>query len=248
MERRKAQINNDFYETLNEAWIQAHDHPVALLRAENALRTPWIIQLLKKKLPSECTILDLGCGAGFLTNVLAQEGFRVTGIDLSASSLKVARSKDLSHSVEYIQADVNQVPFPNESFEAVSALDLLEHVDSPEQVVREAARLLKPDGLFFFHTFNRSFLSWLTVIKGVEWFVSNTPKHMHVYSLFITPNELKEMCEKQDLEIGEIIGVRPDFKHGAFWKMLLTGAVSDKFRFVFTPSQSTGYLGYARKK
>lgn len=247
MERKRVEINNDFYETLNEDWLKAEDHPVALLRAENALRTPWIIQLLKKQFAPACTFLDLGCGGGFLTNALAQEGFQVSGIDLSASSLAIARSADASRSVKYIQANVNQIPFPDGVFDAVSALDLLEHVDHPEQVIQEATRALKPGGLFFFHTFNRNFLSWLVVIKGVEWFVSNTPKHMHVYRFFITPSELREMCDKQGLSVEEIIGVRPDFKHGAFWKMVLTGAVSDKFRFIFTPSQRTGYLGYAQK-
>jgi 2-polyprenyl-6-hydroxyphenyl methylase/3-demethylubiquinone-9 3-methyltransferase len=248
MERRKDKINNDFYETLNDEWVHAHDHPVALLRAENALRTPWIIELLRKKLNPGCKLLDLGCGAGFLTNVLAQEGYQVTGVDISASSLNVARNEDATQGVDYLQGDVHELPFADESFDAVSALDLLEHVGEPKQVIKEAARVLKPGGLFFFHTFNRNFLSWLTVIKGVEWFVSNAPKHMHVYSLFITPAELREMCASHGLIVEEITGVRPDYKHKAFWQMLLTGAVSDKFRFVFTPSQSTGYLGYARKK
>ena len=64
-----------------------------------------------------------------------------------------------------------------------------------KKIIQEAGRLLKPGGLFFFHMFNRNFLSWLIVIKGVEWCVPNTPKNMHLYSHFIKPYELKEWCD-----------------------------------------------------
>jgi len=157
-------INNSFYDTLGEDWNEAYAHPVALLRAENRLRNPWIASQL---LPAS-KVLDMGCGAGFLTNYLARLGHEVSGVDLSEQSLKVAQEKDFTRLVKYQVGDVAKLAFPDESFDVVTAMDLLEHVESPFKVISEASRLLKPGGLFFFHTFNRNFWSWLIVIKGVE--------------------------------------------------------------------------------
>ena len=135
-------INNDFYETLGDKWLTASDHPIALLRAENRLRNPWIAS----KLPSSSKVLDMGCGAGFLTQELANLGHEVTGVDLSEQSLKIARKLDSKST--YIKADVTKVPLESGSFDAVCAMDLLEHVENPKAVVQEASRLLKPEDYF----------------------------------------------------------------------------------------------------
>ena len=84
-------INNQFYDELGNDWIDRIDHPVALLRAENALRAPWIAEEIKYRIEKPAKILDVGCGAGFLTNHLAQQQHQVTGIDLSESSLEIAK-------------------------------------------------------------------------------------------------------------------------------------------------------------
>jgi 2-polyprenyl-6-hydroxyphenyl methylase/3-demethylubiquinone-9 3-methyltransferase len=238
MERK---INNAFYEELKEGWYEESSHPIALLRSENALRNPWIAS----KISAPSKILDMGCGGGFLTHFLSQKGHETYGVDLSPSSLEIARKKDPK--THYLCADVTKLPFEDKSFDVVSAMDLLEHVEDPRKVIAEASRLLRPQGLFFFHTFNRNFFSYLLVIKGVEWIVKNTPKNMHVYPLFIKPVELQQMCEEFQLEVEEFKGVRPKFKKKAFWKMIVTREVPSDFEFEFTPSLSTGYSGMARK-
>lgn len=126
-------------------------------------------------------------------------------------------------------------------------MDLLEHVENPQALVREASRLLRPGGLFFFHTFNRTALSWLLVIKGVEWCVKNTPPHMHVLRMFIKPRELEAMCKDVGLRFQEVRGLNVKFKSKAFWKMVLTRSVPDDLKFVFTDSLSMGYCGVATK-
>jgi len=236
-------INNEFYHDLGERWQTAMDHPIALLRAENRVRNPWIASVL----PSSAKVLDMGCGAGFLTHDLAKLGHEVVGIDLSEESLKVAQKLDETGDVNYIQADASAVPFCDASFDAICAMDLLEHVENPKTIVQEASRLLKPEGFFFFHTFNRNILSWLVVIKGVEWCVKNTPPDMHVLRLFIKPAELQKICENTGLHIQEMRGLNVKFASKAFWQMILTRKVSKELEFVFTPSLSVGYLGLARK-
>lgn len=234
-------INNEFYETLNEAWYTASNHPVALLRAENRVRNPWILSRL-----SPCShVLDMGCGAGFLANSLSLAGHVVTGVDLSPTSLAMARKHDATKSVQYLCHDVNALPFPEQSFDVVCAMDLLEHIENPQVVISEARRLLKPGGLFFFHTFNRNWLTFLIVIKGVEWCVKNTPPCMHVYKLFIKPKEMKKLCAGFTIEEMKGFNVKVS---SPFWKMVWQRTVPDDLEFTFTNSLKVGYCGFAKKE
>lgn len=240
---KKNRVNNQFYDDLGKLWHTGNHHPIALLRAENALRNPWIATLL----PSHpVTILDIGCGGGLLSNLLAQKGHQVTGVDLSTKSLQIAQHADCTRSVCYIAAPAETLPFADHSFDVVCAMDLLEHVDDPTRVIAEASRVLKTGGRFFFHTFNRTWLSWLVVIKGVEWCVRDTPPYMHRYGYFLTPTEVTKMCSSHHMHVKNILGVVPEINK-AFWKMILTREVTNDFKFRFTPSLKTGYSGYCIK-
>jgi 2-polyprenyl-6-hydroxyphenyl methylase/3-demethylubiquinone-9 3-methyltransferase len=126
-------------------------------------------------------------------------------------------------------------------------MDLLEHLDSPERAIAEASRVLVPEGLFFFHTFNRNFLSWLVIIVGVETFVRNAPEHMHVLHLFLKPEQVRAICTEHGLEEPALVGVRPRLTL-PFWRMLITGRVARDFKFRFTRSTRLAYTGVARKR
>lgn len=236
-------INNEFYEELAESWYTAFDHPIALLRAENAVRVPWIIEEIGKNK----TVLDIGCGAGILTNALSKEGHKVHGIDLSPSSLEVAKKYDMTKKVSYQVAHAYSLPYSNQIFDVVCAMDVLEHVEEPHLLIAEASRVLKPGGLFFFHTFNRNLFSYLIIIKGVEWCVPNAPKNMHVHSLFIKPKELEEICHTEHLQILKLRGFSPQILSRSFWQMLSLKKVPENFTFRFSKSLLTGYCGYAKK-
>lgn len=243
---RHGQVNNELYHSYGERWYSADDDPVALLRAEGRARNPWIVSEIRKRFPGgRIRVVDIGCGAGFLSNDLARHGFDVTGIDTSRESLEVARRHDSTCRVEYRSGDARRIEFDAATFHVACALDFLEHVEDPAQVVREAARVLKPGGLFFFHTFNRNLLSWLVVIKGVEWFVRNTPRDMHRLRYFIKPVELTHMCRNSGLDVVFCRGFMPKLNSLAFWRMLLTGKVGEGFTFEFTRHTLMGYTGMA---
>ncbi|MCC5832684.1 MAG: 3-demethylubiquinone-9 3-O-methyltransferase [Chlamydiales bacterium] len=238
MERKK--VNNAFYDELKEGWHRAHDHPIALLRAENRARIPWI----QHHIPTKSAVLDIGCGGGFLTNALAQAGHAVSGVDLSKESLRIAAQSDTTGSVRYSCADAYALPFEERSFDIVCAMDLLEHVEAPEKVISEAARVLRSGGRFFFHTFNRNWVSYLIALKGVEWFMPNVPKNMHLYRNFIRPCELERMLSVHGLEVEKIRGLNP-VCDVAFFKTLLTRRISEHFRFKLGRSLLCGYMGFA---
>ncbi|MBO9667435.1 MAG: 3-demethylubiquinone-9 3-O-methyltransferase [Bdellovibrio sp.] len=240
-------VNNHAYDLLAERWYEAQDDPIALLRNQHKVEMPWILDVIEKNIGGTAEVLDLGCGAGFLSNDLAHAGHRVAGIDLSESSLKVAECRDHTHSVKYQMGDVYKVPFEANSFDVVCAMDLLEHVSEPSRVLAEASRVLRPGGLFFFNTFNKNQLANLVVIKSMEWFVKNTPDDYHVYSLFIKPEDLKVWMREQGLESREIRGIRPVFLQKAVWTLFRTGVVPKDFKFTFSKSPTIAYTGYAQK-
>ncbi len=242
-----SRVNNAVYDTLGERWYSAEDDPIALLRAESRLRNPWVAAELARAFGTrQASVLDVGCGGGFLSNYLASVGQRVTGLDASSDALAVARRYDDTGLVRYHEGDALNLPYPDASFDAVCAMDFLEHVENPERVIAEAARVLKPSGLFFFHTFNRSFLAWLIVIKGVEWFVRNTPRQLHVLRLFLKPAQVRAACARHGLVGLELRGVRPVLNR-SFLKLLFTRRVPAGFAFTFTPSIGLGFSGVAKK-
>jgi 2-polyprenyl-6-hydroxyphenyl methylase / 3-demethylubiquinone-9 3-methyltransferase len=242
-------INNEFYDDLGKRWYTAKDDPVALLRAESRLKNTWVLNQIVENIGNRpCKILDVGCGGGFLSNALAEAGHQVTAIDLSQESLDVAKQYDKTRNVHYQKMNAHHLKFDSASFDVVCVMDFLEHVFDKEKVIQEIGRVLRKGGLCFFHTFNKNWVSGLVVIKGVEWFVKNTPPNMHVYELFISPKDLKKLCEKKGMEVLQIRGIRPRIFRSAFWKMLVTGNVDESFQFVFSKSLLTGYIGIARKQ
>ncbi len=249
MELNKEKVNNDIYETYGDRWYEADDDPVALLRAESKTKTPWILQKINQYglSNSETKILDVGCGAGFLSNALAKENLNVTGVDLSPESLKVAMKYDVTKTVKYQTADAYHLPFADHSFDVLTAMDFLEHVEEPKVVIKEFSRVLKPGGLFIFHTFNRNLLAYLIIIKMVEWVVKNTPKNMHVLHLFITPKELKDYCLAASLHTEDMIGIKPVFSSIPM-SSLFSGIVPKTLKFKLTKSLLLSYMGIAIKK
>ena len=236
------EINNNLYHELGEKWYTAQDDPVALLRAEAKIHIPWI----NSKIDPNSKILDVGCGGGLFSNPLSELGHVVTGLDISKESLEIAKKYDSSNRVRYIEADARAIPLPDNSYDVIISMDFLEHVTEVQEVIGEISRLLKPGGLFFFHTFNRNPISHLVAIKFVEWFIKNTEKNLHVIDMFIKPEELKRDMDKANLKQIELKGVAPKVNK-AFLKGLFTGTISDDFAFKFTKSTLISYSGIARK-
>jgi 2-polyprenyl-6-hydroxyphenyl methylase/3-demethylubiquinone-9 3-methyltransferase len=192
-------------------------------------------------------ILDIGCGGGLLSNDLSKIGHHVSGIDIHEEVLQVARNYDQLKRVKYIKADALNLPFPDESFDVVCAMDFLEHIEDYQLALKEGTRVLKKNGLFFFHTFNRNLISWIFVIKGMEWFVKGTPKNLHVSHLFIKPTELINYFSELNCQQIELKGLSPKIFSKSFFNLIQNGVVDKNFTFQINSSLLTGYIGYVKK-
>ncbi len=236
---------------LRYRWYLAKDNPEALLRAGARTKNPWLKNVIQEKffhLPNESvSVLDLACGAGFLSNDLSKEGYTVTGLDSDLGNLLLAREYDVTEAVKYVQGDLYRLPFEDESFDVVTCMDFLERSADPVAAIREASRVLKPRGIFAFHSLNRNWVAGLVMIKGMEYFVKNTPKNSHDFGLFLKPEEVEVCCKMNGLEPEKIVGLTPDVKTAAFWKMIAQRHVPDDFSFQVNDSTKLAYLGYAVK-
>lgn len=156
-------------------------------------------------------VLDVGCGGGILAESMAVQGASVTGIDLAAKPLGVARLHALEagiENVDYVQTSAEAMAAEQPaSFDVVTCMEMLEHVPDPASIVAACARLVKPGGHVFVSTLNRNPKSYLFAIVGAEYLLKLLPAGTHEYARFIKPSELSRHCRNAGLDMQEIIGL-----------------------------------------
>jgi 2-polyprenyl-6-hydroxyphenyl methylase/3-demethylubiquinone-9 3-methyltransferase len=158
-------------------------------------------------------VLDVGCGGGLLAEGMARRGARVTGIDLAAEALEVARLHALESgvAVEYRLAAVEAEAVAQPSaFDLVTCLEMLEHVPDPAAVVAALAGLVRPGGHVVCSTINRNARAFTLAIVGAEYLLRLLPKGTHRYGRLIRPSELARWGRAAGLELVELAGLAYD--------------------------------------
>jgi 2-polyprenyl-6-hydroxyphenyl methylase/3-demethylubiquinone-9 3-methyltransferase len=175
-------------------------------------------------------VLDVGCGGGILSEALAQAGADVVGIDLAPRVLEVARlhlhesGQSVNYreiSVEALAAEIAAAAHPAPAglahpgaspgaFDAVTCMEMLEHVPDPGSVIGACAALLKPGGRLFVSTLNRTPLAFATAIVGAEYVANLLPRGTHHYAQFIRPSELAVALREAGLTLEDVSGLAYD--------------------------------------
>lgn len=216
----------DKFEKMAKSWWdpQGDFKPIHQL---NPLRLSYISQqangLMGKK------ILDVGCGGGILSESMAKQGAKVTGIDMSSAPLEVAKKHALESglNIDYQRITIEEFLQNHtalytengsaEKFDIITCMEMLEHVPDPSSIIASSKQLLKPDGMIFFSTINRTLKAWMLVVIGAEYMLKMLPKGTHDYEKFIKPAELLGWCDDAKLTCLDMTGYHYNPLTGNFW-------------------------------
>lgn len=209
--------NNTVYDADHDIWWNPDELFFMLKTSVNPARMGYFDRILHEQTGDLTgkTLLDVGCGGGILAEAFAALGLQVTGVDPSASSLETARqhARQGGFSIDYQTCSGERLPFADASFDYVSCCDVLEHVQDVDAVLSEIGRVLKPGGIFVYDTINRTWLSWLFLIKiAQDWprWAFMQP-NQHRYDRFIKPAELHRELSQIGLTNQETRGMVGDY-------------------------------------
>ena len=154
--------------------------------------------------------IDVGCGGGILSESLAKLGADVTGIDMGTEPLNVAKlhalESGLTINYQKITAE-EKAQESSEAFDVVTCMEMLEHVPDPASVIQACAKLVKPGGLVFFSTLNKSIKAYLLAIVAAEKLLKLVPNGTHDHDKFIRPSQLISWAESFELKCIDASGI-----------------------------------------
>jgi len=153
--------------------------------------------------------LDIGCGAGILSEPLARLGAAVLGADPSAANIAAAKlhAAESGLTIDYRETTAEALADAGERFDVVLAMEVVEHVADMPLFVRRCAEMVKPGGLMITATLNRTLKAFALAIVGAEYVLGWLPRGTHQWDKFVTPNELEIALEKSGLTVIDETGV-----------------------------------------
>ena len=201
---RQAELHK--FGALASRWWDA-DGPQKPLHVLNPVRLQYVADRVSL---AGAKVLDVGCGAGLLSEALAADGARVTAIDLAPELIEVAKLHQLEagYEIDYrLQSAEDLAAELPGYFDAVTCMEMLEHVPDPGSIIEACARLLKPGGTLFLSTLNRTPAAFALAIVGAEYVARLLPKGTHQYRDFIKPSELGAWLRAAGLQMDDVSGL-----------------------------------------
>jgi len=194
------------------------DGPFKPLHLLNPVRTNFIKKSIDLKNKS---IIDVGCGGGLLCENLISKDTRVKGIDMSKNAIEIAKTHQTINNLKIDYELINLedlINKSNERYDALTCLELIEHVPNPEKLIKDCINITKKESDLFFSTLNRNFISFIVSIIGAEYILNILPKGTHDYKNFIKPSEFSLMLRKNNLVIKNIKGISYNIFNQSFYE------------------------------
>ena len=224
-----------FKELSNEWWDE--NGKFQALHIFTDIRIQYINRVVSKYKESNKTYplnklkcLDIGCGGGLLSERIARLGASVTGIDITKSSIKVAKIHALNSglNINYINTDVSSFikKYSPKKFDLIIASEVIEHLDNRNLFFKEVSELLKNKGILILTTINKTALSLLLAKFMAENILKILPKGIHDFDKFVSPETLINEAAPHKIKLHEIIGFKPVFGISSEFKPVIK-----KFKF-----------------
>jgi len=186
--------------------------PMAALHKFNPVRLAYVRDKAAKQFGRDAKkldclkdlrMLDIGCGGGILSEPLARLGAQMVGADPSEENVAVARAhaQESGVTVDYRATTAEDLAAAGEHFDVVLAMEVVEHVVDVNAFVATCATMVKPGGLMFAATLNRTLKSFALAIVGAEYVLRWLPRGTHQWDKFVTPNELEAAFEGGGLQV-----------------------------------------------
>jgi 2-polyprenyl-6-hydroxyphenyl methylase/3-demethylubiquinone-9 3-methyltransferase len=155
------------------------------------------------------SVLDIGCGGGLLCEPLARLGAQVMGVDAASKNVRVAarHAAGQALAIEYRQDTAEALAESGARFDIVLALEIVEHVADIGLFLKSCGQLVKPGGLLFLSTLNRTAKAWALAIAGAEYVLGWLPRGTHDWKKFVKPSEAVNGLRTGGIEAQEIVGV-----------------------------------------
>ena len=155
------------------------------------------------------SVVDIGCGGGLLAEPVARMGADVLGIDAAERNIKTARvhAEETGTPVTYRVTTAETLASESRRFDVVLSMEVIEHVADVDLFLKSCTDLLKPDGILFLATLNRTAKSFALAIVGAEYVLRWLPRGTHDWRKFIRPSELAGALRTHGMEFGNLTGI-----------------------------------------
>lgn len=207
-----------YYERLSGLWWDTQG-PFWPLHRLNELRAMFLLDEMCHRFernPSDpkplngLRALDIGCGGGILAESIARFGALVYGIDVTERNITIARqhAQQQGLTIDYQLITAEAMANNDVQYDVVCNMEVVEHVADLPGFLHACNQLVRPDGMMFIATINRTLLSWLFAIVGAEYILRWLPRGTHQWRRFPTPGELERLLTPDGLMITKRRGVR----------------------------------------